>query len=223
MNVDNRNVLATPRPSEVSREPTGAQRGMGREAFMKLLVAQLRNQDPMDPMDPRDSIAQLAQLSGVEQLVAIEGRLRALEVAGAGMVNAQAVALVGRTVEAEGGTLRLGEQGGAEASFTLRGRAERVEVRVLDAEGRMVRKMQLEGGFPGTRSVSWDGLDEQGERLPPGRYRIEVEAYDAEGRPVEVDTTLRGRVERLAYDNGYPELVVEGRRVVLGDVRFVEP
>ena len=223
MNVDNRNVLAAPRPSEGSREPTGAQRGMGREAFMKLLVAQLRHQDPLDPMDPRESIAQLAQLSGVEKLSAIESRLQALEVSSAGMVNAQAVALVGRTVEADGGALRLGEQGGAEASFTLRGRAERVEVRVLDAEGRVVRTMRLEGGYPGPRSVSWDGLDEQGRRAAPGRYRLEVAAFDAAGQPVEVDTTLRGRVERVAFDHGYPELVVAGRRVVLGDVRFVEP
>ncbi len=223
MNVGDRNVLAAPRPSEVETDPSGPRRGMGRDAFMKLLVAQLRNQDPLDPMDPRESIAQLSQLSGVEQLVAIEGRLRALEVANAGMVNAQAVALVGRTVEAEGGTLRLGPEGEAEASFTLRGRAERVEVRVLDEQGRLVRTLELEGGYPGVRPVRWDGLDERGDRAAPGRYRIEVRAFDAQGRPVEVDTTLRGRVERVAYDNGYPELVIEGRRIALGSVRFVAP
>ncbi len=223
MNVGNRNVLAAPRPSEVDSGTDGVRRGMGRDAFMKLLVAQLRNQDPLDPMDPRESIAQLSQLSGVEQLVAIEGRLRALEVANAGMVNAQAVALVGRTVEAEGGMLRLGPEGDAEASFTLRGRAERVEVKVIDEQGRVVRSMELEGGYPGAHPVRWDGLDEQGERAPAGRYRIEVRAFDAEGRPVEADTTLRGRVERVAYDNGYPELVVEGRRIALGSVRFVAP
>jgi flagellar basal-body rod modification protein FlgD len=52
--------------------PQSAERmGLGRDAFMQLLVAQLRYQDPLNPMDDRDFVVQLAQLNTVEQLQAL--------------------------------------------------------------------------------------------------------------------------------------------------------
>lgn len=49
--------------------PTGAGGKMGKDEFLKLLVAQMKNQDPLNPMDGQQMAAQLAQFSSVEQLV----------------------------------------------------------------------------------------------------------------------------------------------------------
>jgi flagellar basal-body rod modification protein FlgD len=48
---------------------------MGKEAFLKLLVAQLKNQDPLAPSDGKEMAAQLAQFSSVEQLVSVNDTL----------------------------------------------------------------------------------------------------------------------------------------------------
>ena len=50
--------------------PTNS-KGMGQDEFLKMLVAQLKNQDPLNPMDGKDMAAQLAQFSTVEQLIAM--------------------------------------------------------------------------------------------------------------------------------------------------------
>jgi len=54
---------------------TGAGGKMGKDEFLKLLVAQMRHQDPLDPMDGQQMAAQLAQFSSVEQLVTANDRL----------------------------------------------------------------------------------------------------------------------------------------------------
>lgn len=51
---------------------------MGKDDFLKILVAELRNQDPMNPMDDKEYIAQLAQLSSVEQLTSMAADMKLL-------------------------------------------------------------------------------------------------------------------------------------------------
>jgi flagellar basal-body rod modification protein FlgD len=72
--------------------------GLGRDAFLKLLIAQLQNQDPMKPMEDKDFIAQLAQFSSLETLQNLEQRFDSMLLAQA---IDQAAGLVGKHVEAE--------------------------------------------------------------------------------------------------------------------------
>jgi flagellar basal-body rod modification protein FlgD len=51
---------------------------MGKDEFVKLLITQMKNQDPMNPMDGKDLAAQLAQFSSVEQLININTKLDGL-------------------------------------------------------------------------------------------------------------------------------------------------
>jgi flagellar basal-body rod modification protein FlgD len=71
--------------------------GVGKNDFLKVLVAQLRNQDPLKPMEDREFIGQMAQLNTVEQLLAVTAQLSGLL---ALQEVAQASALIGKTVEA---------------------------------------------------------------------------------------------------------------------------
>lgn len=74
-----------------------AQSPLDREAFLKLLITQLRNQDPLNPMEDREFIAQLAQFSTLEQMQIMNS---SLESSVQGQVALQSVSLIGRTVEA---------------------------------------------------------------------------------------------------------------------------
>jgi flagellar basal-body rod modification protein FlgD len=204
-----------------AQSPMGPDTSMGRDAFMQLLIAQLRNQDPGDPMDTRDMMTQLVQLTSVEHLVGIEDRLTSLQIASAGMANAQVAGFVGQTVEADTSRLRLDEISSVQGSFELGGAAETVTVKVRDAEGNVVRTMELGAQGAGARSFTWDGRDDSGTRLEPGTYRVEVSAADADGNPVEARTRIRGVVTGVSYEHGYPELLIGEQRVLMGDVREV--
>jgi flagellar basal-body rod modification protein FlgD len=189
---------------------------------MRLLVAQIRNQDPLQPMDTTQMMAQLTQLTSVERLVAIDNRLGELSIATASVANAQATDLVGRTVEADTSQLLLTEMGSASGSFDLAGPAASTRVEIRDENGRVVRTLDLGAKGPGPVTFDWNGDDDVGNRMPAGRYRISVVAADEEGRAVAASTRLRGEVDAISYENGFPELRIDDARVLLGDVRSVE-
>lgn len=198
-----------------------AETDLDRSAFMRLLVTQIRNQDPMDPMDTRDMMTQLTQLTSVEHLIGIEERIGTLQVASASIANAQVAGFVGKVVTADTSQLRLDDAGAAAGAYELDGHAAEVTVTIRDAEGRVVRTLELGDTYPGSRGYTWDGNDDAGQRLPPGRYRVEISAADEEGTPVPVHTRVRGTVTGVSYEDGYPELLVGEHRVLMGDVREV--
>jgi flagellar basal-body rod modification protein FlgD len=191
---------------------------IGRDAFMKLLVTQLRNQDPLDPTDAKEFVTQLSQLTGVEQLVGIGERVQALEIATAGIANTQVAGLTGRTVTANADTIRLGESGAGRTAYQLDGRATEVTVTIRDESGSVVRTMRLGEAFAGSHAVEWDGNDDTGARAAAGRYSVEIAAKDEAGHAVGTSTRVTGPVTGVSYENGYPELIVGEARVMLGDV-----
>ncbi|MGZ9584634.1 flagellar hook capping FlgD N-terminal domain-containing protein [Paenibacillus marinisediminis] len=60
-------------------KPTGAEKTMGKDAFLKILITQLSNQDPMSPMEDKDFIAQMAQFTSLEQLMGISEQLNMMQ------------------------------------------------------------------------------------------------------------------------------------------------
>ncbi|MEN8751434.1 MAG: flagellar hook capping FlgD N-terminal domain-containing protein, partial [Desulfobacterales bacterium] len=80
---------------------------MGKDDFLNLLVAQLQHQDPLNPLDSTDFTAQLAQFTSLEQLNNVNTNLESLQSYQAAIKNAQAVDLIGKTVEAPGNTVVL--------------------------------------------------------------------------------------------------------------------
>ncbi len=195
---------------------------MGPDAFLRLLVTQIRNQDPLEPMDTSQMMTQMTQMTEVERLVAIDGRLASLQVGLAGIANSGAADLVGKTVTADTGHVRLADVGAANGAFQLDGAAASVRVEVRGADGSLVRTMDLGPMGAGPRSFAWNGTDELGTRAPSGRYSISVRALDAEGNEIGSSTEVRGTVRAIRYEDGFPVLDVDGFDVIMGDVRAIE-
>ena len=213
------NNLASPQAT--STTDTESSQELDRDAFMRLLVTQLQNQDPLDPMDARETITQLAELTSVEHLMGIESRIGALEIASAGMANTQVASLLGRNVVATGGNLRLDGQGTASGGYTLPSGATEVVVTIRNASGDVVRTVELGARAQGPHTFEWDGNDGTGARVAAGRYTMEVTARGRDGHALDVSDEVRGRVDGVTYENGFPELQVGGRTILLGDVRSV--
>lgn len=216
INVQNPATLAQTPTTQAESAPT-----LGRDDFMKLLIAQLKNQDPLNPMDARESITQLSQLTSVEELRSMSDRLRSLQGAMSSMVDNQASGLIGKRVEADGSQLVLGQQGGAGSAITLSAGAEQVTLTVRDAEGEVVRTMELGRQLAGSLPVEWNGMLDGGTRAEPGSYRLSVSAKDGDGNPIEVSAQVKGTVGSVSYEQGYPELVVGGARVALASVTSI--
>lgn len=191
------------------------------QSFMRLLIAQIQHQDPLQPMDATQMTQQLTQLTSVERLVSIDQQIGSLSIATASVANAQAADLVGREIEADTSHLVLPDASAAEGTFELSGQAQSITVEIRDGQGNVVRTLSLPGAPAGPVPVHWDGHDTGGNRCASGAYTISVHAVDDQGHEVPASTRLRGVVDAVTYEHGFPELTVDGVHVVLGDVRSI--
>ena len=108
--------------------------------------------------------------------------------------------------------LRAGEQP-PKVHYALGEQAHDVSLRIMNADGAIVRKVELGAQGKGDHSFAWDGRDDEGNLLPAGMYRIEVMAADAEGLTVASSTNVSGIVTGVTYENGVPELMLGETRI----------
>ncbi|MCP4600078.1 MAG: flagellar hook assembly protein FlgD [Proteobacteria bacterium] len=206
-----------------SPEPVGGS-DLDKTAFLSLLVAQLKNQDPLEPMSNSEFVAQLAQFSSVEQLVGVNEGLNVLGVQQMGMANAQAATLIGNEVEVRSDKLQVRDgDASASAGFRLDGDAADVQVKLRDASGSVVRTIELGYQQQGIVPFEWDLLDDNGARKAPGTYRVDVVATDGEGNEISWESRVRGAVTGVNYDGGYPELVIGSIKASTSDIVGVYP
>lgn len=186
----------------------------GKDQFLKLLVAQISHQDPMNPLDDKDLVTQLAQFSSIEQAIETNQRLAALQGATATQGRTALAGLIGREVSADARTLHWRSDGQApRVGFELQGAAQKVDVQITDANGRLVRTLHLGAMSPGAQSIPWDGRSDSNTIMPDGDYDVTLQAADANGKPVQALTQTRGVVTGVGFDAG-------GAAIMLGDIRL---
>jgi len=210
-----------PSSSQVAGTYTAPSKELGKDAFLKLLMAQLQNQDPTNPVDNGQFIAQLAQFSSVEQLTGIGSKLDTLAVAQASANQLQTAGLVGKDVTFRTDRVQLaGKAVDVEAS--LSGAADAVVAVVTDASGRVVRTLPLGARGAGTTRFAWDGCDDRGTSLPAGEYRVALNASRKDGAAVAADLRGHGTVDGVNFEGDTPVLLVGGLQVKLSDVARIE-
>ena len=193
------------------------------QSFLKLLTAQLANQDPLEPMDSSTFVTQLAQLSQVEQAISTNASLELIanQLANAGLQGD--MQYIGRTVTVPGTKVTL-ENGAGSFGFLLGATARSVKAEILAADGTVIRRFADLPTEPGNmHEVDWDGLDNVGLPVPDGIYTIRLTALDAEGEAVTATAHTATRVERLTLDGWTSTLhLANGETAFPGQVIGVE-
>lgn len=214
-------------PSQLTDVPQTAQRQknvIGKDDFMKLLMVQLQNQDPLKPMDHEQFSAQLAQFSSLEQLTNIGKGIDKLH---GGMGEEQklsALGMVGRRVTANGNEVNLTEGNPVALSYTMPDNVKPTRAMIYDAAGQLVREMDLEKEQKDSALV-WDGKSQDGVKLPSGRYNFRVAGVDANGTPIDAGSELSGVVTGVELDGKEAVLLVRNgtsqARVAMSKIRQV--
>lgn len=164
--------------------------------FLSLLVAQLKNQDPLNPLDNAQVTSQMAQLSTVQGVNQMNAQLTQLLSEFQGL---QAMTLAGRSVLVPGDKMALAATGTsgalqAKGGLELGADATNVKVQVKNAAGTVVRTIDLGSRPAGVSSFTWDGLGDDGKPLAAGNYSFAVSA-SANGKAVESRSLAAVKVE----------------------------
>lgn len=190
------------------------------DRFLKLLVTQLQNQDPLNPMDSSQTTSQMAQISTVTGIEKLNTAMTNMATALASNQSYQAATLVGHSVLADGKGLTLAN-GSASAGIELAGDADDVTVSVKDASGNVVQKVSLGAQKAGLVTFSWDGKTDAGGTAADGNYTFSVAATQG-GKSVDSNTLSYGKVGSVTFDASGIKLQVSGLgSVSMADIRQI--
>lgn len=203
--------------SPTETNPFAGQAVLGKDDFLRILVAQLRNQDPMSPMEGTEFATQLAQFSSVEQLIQLGEQMK---LAAAGTTELKLTAqttlgasMVGRDVLLNGNTVVVEDGATSRVVVEFPSAAKDVDIRVLGADGKEVLTQSFSDVTAGRRTFTMNTGS-----LAPGTYSYEVIAKDANNTVITATPFSVGRVEGMAFRGGTISLRVNGTLVPMLDV-----
>ncbi|MGC2166157.1 MAG: flagellar hook assembly protein FlgD [Gallionella sp.] len=169
------------------------------DRFLKLLVTQMKNQDPLNPMDNAQVTTQMAQLSTVSGIDKLNATLQALSDSMLGNQSLQAASMIGHGVLVPGKGTDLAN-GIAYGGVELAQAADKVNISIHDSAGALIRDMKLGAQPAGLVSWQWDGRDNAGTIVADGSYNFSVDASQA-GTKVAATALQFGMVNSVTQDS----------------------
>jgi len=206
--------------STTSTTPASAQSPLGKDEFLRLLVAQLSAQDPLNPMDSREFSAQLAQFSALEQMTNVNKTLEDLVAAQQAMGNSSMISLIGKLVDVPGNSFEHTQGGTTNLTYSLGAEASTTKIEIYNTAGNLVNILNGPG-VEGSNLAIWNGLDSQGNPVGPGFYTFKIQATDSSGKPVTAETFTTGLVTDVLFEEGKAFAVVNGQKLAAEEITRV--
>lgn len=210
--------------SMVNNQKTGPGNELGQQQFLQLLVAQMRNQDPINPLDGAEFASQLAQFNSVEQLISVNQGLQALQASqdlmSSSLNNSMAATLTGKQAKVMTDQLFLQAGEAPTVKFELFGGADEVEVVIRNASGSEVRRETLPGMPSGENEWRWDGRNDAGISAFEGAYTVEISAKSNDN-PVSTMVFQEGIVDKVRFTGEGVYLMINNIKVPIGDVQEI--
>ncbi len=209
MNVGALNSI--PGLSSLTNEPAPKEE-LGKDQFLRLMVAQMENQDPLSPAENGDFLAQLAQFSSVEGIDNLNTSMDSMAAALTSGLTVQAASLVGRSVLVPTNQA-LSNGNGLIGDVNVETSSSQVFVEISDATGALVKRLPLGAQDSGVVRFTWNGLGESGSPQPAGLYRVRAYSGGAD-ESTELTVDLPEKVLSVSLDSGSINLNLSGGSTV---------
>jgi flagellar basal-body rod modification protein FlgD len=222
-NVAGNNATNNASSTGTDSTPIGPGGKLGKNEFLKLLVTQLRYQDPMNPLQGEQMAAQLAQFSSLEQLVNIGDALKTQQSGNDALVqavtNSTAMNTIGKEVTAVSDQVLLPADGTAKVSCTTAGDGKGT-LTITDASGKVLGSRDL--GFIKGGEHTFD-VGSAGAGLKEGGYRYYIDVKNTDGKAVQVETYATARIDGITYGQDGALLTAGPLRIAPGSIIKIAP
>lgn len=182
---------------------------MGKEDFLSLLVAQLKNQDPLNPDDPTEFTAQLAQFSSLEQLFNLNESIDKMVESQLGADRFDTMGLIGKDIVYTDNTFSFtGEP--VNVGYQLDGEAASVSISIQDENGANIATLHPTDLTKGEHLLQWNGLDNNGDEVPEGSYTIVVQASSSgKDSTVAISPLVQSEVGGVDFSDGSEDPIIQ--------------
>ncbi|MCB0356350.1 MAG: flagellar biosynthesis protein FlgD [Bdellovibrionales bacterium] len=197
---------------------------LGKDAFLKLLLAQMKNQDPTSPMESHEMAAQLAQFTSLEKLQSIDESMKNMNSVKGNADGSKfdSLSLIGKAVGGDSSSvLRQDPTEEHDINFKLMKDANKVKLTIKDAQGTPVRELEIKDLKAGQNTVSWNGINEEGAPMGKGEYKVDIEAFDIAGQKVGAETKFSGVITGVSFTPEGPVLMMGKQKIRMNDVKTI--
>jgi flagellar basal-body rod modification protein FlgD len=204
-------------------EAKKASENLDQDAFLELMLTQIKYQDPLNPMESGDFLSQMAQFGTVNGITELNNSFATLSGSLQSSQALQASTMVGNTVLVPGNVSELVSGGQISGAVDVSSSAANLVLNITDATGQTVRQVDLGSQTAGMTKFTWDGLDNSGNTVPGGTYTIEAAAMVG-GEAVAQSVLVNAKVGSvtLSKNGGEPLLNLNGLGTVsISDVREI--
>jgi len=190
------------------------------DRFLKLLVTQMKNQDPLNPLDNAQVTSQLAQISTVSGIDKLNATLNSMSSSFLASQSLQASGLIGHAVLAPGNSMLL-QSGGGAAGMDLAQAADHVSVTIRDSAGQIIKTIDMGAQDAGIHTFPWDGSTDAGGHAKDGAYTFQVVAVQG-GKQVDAQALGVGVVKSVSLGGSDLQLNTIGLGAVsVGQVKQI--
>ena len=193
--------------------------------FLKLLITQLKNQDPTAPMDSKQFTDQIVQFTSVEQSINTNQKLDKLIEATSLSQTSNLLSIVGKQVEFEGGKVNISDENNmVDIKFTANPEDENIFIRIVAQGGKVVKTDMLGKNnlTNGENIYQWDGKDNNGNKLNNGNYKVEFTRINKGGNVEKIPTVVSGVASGANLMGAEQLILVNGTEIPFKNIRFVK-
>lgn len=220
---DQKNPSTDPKFGEILRQvqekygakperPKEIKKTLGKDDFMKIMITQMKHQDPTAPFKPDQMAAQMAQFASVEQLQNVNQSIEKLSSKNSPMEKMAMTALIGKTVTVDRGRFSHAINNNETLSYTLPKNSTQTRLTVYTAEGEPIFEKDLGPNKAGDGTFTWDGYKENNLPAKAGNYIYRVSAVDENGGTIEMNPQKTARVIGVSFEGTEPSILVGDAR-----------
>ncbi len=195
-------------------------KSLGKDTFLKLLVTQLENQNPLNPMNNTQFVSQMAQFTALEQTTNLANSFSNFEKTFSSSMQLQAASLVGKKVSLQSNNLDVISGKAGTVSFNLP-QSALTYVKFFDSNGNVVDVEKLGWLNAGNHNYVWPATNSNGIQVPDGTYNYEIDAIQKNGAQLQLSGVKTGKISEVKFENGQIYVTVNGVDYPLSSVKSV--
>jgi flagellar basal-body rod modification protein FlgD len=196
------------RYGEKPKEARPVKKALDKDDFMRIMITEMKHQDPTKPMDADRMATQMAQVTSVEQLKNVSTAIEKLAEKSNATDRLAMSAMIGKSVTVDKGRFNHTKGTISPVNFDLPVDASKITLSILDEHGDEIATRQLEPKQAGTNVYNWDGVNASNIQAPGGNYIVRIKAEDAAGAPISVNSISKETVVGVSFDGGDTNFLV---------------
>lgn len=196
------------RYGEKVKEARQVKKTLDKDDFMRIMISEMKNQDPTKPMDSDKMATQMAQLTSVEQLKNMGGAIEKLADRNQASDRMAMSGMIGKTVTVDKGRFNHIKGNFSPISYDLPQDAQKLRLKILDERGEEVAVKELEPTPAGPQVYNWDGFNSSGIGVGSGNYMVRVEAETKEGKSIPINPIAKETIIGVAFEGGEANFLV---------------